>query len=607
VGVGAEVEANLGKVGNVLGLGEADRRVLLFFAVREVRPVLQDGLNLFRGQHRKEYIRKLARMLGESERAIRLSLAPDGPLMRSCVLRWERNSRNGHYVDLQMDALGELLLEPNFTLEKAIRTLATPAPASSLRYRDYPHLQGILGNLRPYLRAVLRKRHCGANFYLYGPPGTGKSELVRALAREMRAGLYEVSTEDGEGDPQSGARRLEALRGAQAFLQSRRALLVFDEAEDIFRGESVLSRSLASQRKGWMNRFFERNAVPTFWVSNSGRGLDPAFMRRFDFVFEVGNAPKNQRRRSYGKICGKEVPARTVHQLAECEALTPAVVARAHTVAGRIRSVKPSVRHEETLLQLVGETLKAQGHGSDALARPESPVPGHFDLASLNSNVPLAPIAEQLDPAASCRMCLYGPPGTGKTTFGHWLAQQLERPLCCKRVSDIVSPYLGETEQNLARIFRKAQEDREVLLIDEVDSFLQDRRQAHRSWEVSQVNELLTQMERFQGIFIASTNLVDGLDAASLRRFDLKISFGYLRGDQVRGLLERHCRELGLGRPGADVLARAEQLGNATPGDFANAARQHRFRRFGGPKAYWEAVESECRMKEGGARRPVGF
>ena len=49
-----------------------------------------------------------------------------------------------------------------------------------------------------------------------------------------------------------------------------------------------------------------------------------------------------------------------------------------------------------------------------------------------------------------------------------------------------------------------------MLLLDEVDSFLQDRRQARQSWEVTLVNEMLTQMETFHGIFIASTNRLDG-------------------------------------------------------------------------------------------------
>jgi transitional endoplasmic reticulum ATPase len=176
-----------------------------------------------------------------------------------------------------------------------------------------------------------------------------------------------------------------------------------------------------------------------------------------------------------------------------------------------------------------------------------------------------------------------------------------------KKASDILDPYVGRTEAKLAHLFQRAESDEAILMIDEVDSFLQDRRQAQRSWEVTQVNELLTQMERFEGIFIASTNLVDGLDPAALRRFDLKLAFDFLRPEQVALLLKRQSLQLELGTPTAATLREAQHLGNATPGDFANAARQHRYRKFTSPSAYLEAVAAECRMKEGGAARKVGF
>ena len=65
-------------------------------------------------------------------------------------------------------------------------------------------------------------------------------------------------------------------------------------------------------------------------------------------------------------------------------------------------------------------------------------------------------------------------------------------------------------------------------MIDEVDSFLRDREGAHHGWEVTQVNKMLTRTENFDGVFNDSTNLMDGFDLTALRRFDLKIRFGYL-------------------------------------------------------------------------------
>ncbi|MFW1806228.1 AAA family ATPase, partial [Acinetobacter baumannii] len=92
----------------------------------------------------------------------------------------------------------------------------------------------------------------------------------------------------------------------------------------------------------------------------------------------------------------------------------------------------------------------------------------------------------------------------GKTAFAKWLSERINRPLLIKRGSDLISAWVGETEKNLAKAFQEAEEMQAVLLLDEVDGLLQDRRQATRSWEVSQVNEFLVQMESFNGVMVAT-------------------------------------------------------------------------------------------------------
>ena len=169
-----------------------------------------------------------------------------------------------------------------------------------------------------------------------------------------------------------------------------------------------------------------------------------------------------------------------------------------------------------------------------------------------------------------------------------------------------MSPYVGENEQKIARAFRQAAQDGALLLIDEVDSFLQDRRGAQRGWEVSMVNEMLTQMESFSGVFIASTNLMLGLDQAALRRFDLKVKFDFLRPEQAWELVRRYCKQLQLPAPQPDLLTRTMRLQRLTPGDFAAVLRQHRFRPIQSPTTLISALEAECAVKEGG-KASIGF
>ena len=130
--------------------------------------------------------------------------------------------------------------------------------------------------------------------------------------------------------------------------------------------------------------------------------------------------------------------------------------------------------------------------------------------------------------------------------------------------------YVGESEKNIAEMFEQARKEEAVLLLDEADSFLRDRKGAHRNWEVTQVNELLTQMEAYTGIFICSTNLMDDLDTASLRRFDLKIKLDYLKPDQAWTLFRQVVKEQGgrLTQP-SKWKQQLSYYHNLTPGDFA--------------------------------------
>lgn len=204
------------------------------------------------------------------------------------------------------------------------------------------------------------------------------------------------------------------------------------------------------------------------------------------------------------------------------------------------------------------------------------------------------------------RICLYGPPGTGKTAYGQHVAAQLDRPLLLRRASDIISPWLGMTEKNLARMFRQAQEEEAVLLLDEADSFLQDRQGAQRSWKVTEVNEMLTQMETYEGIFIASTKLMTSLDTAALRRFDLKIRFDYPKPEQAWALFVDTRTQLGI-EDKQGLESSIARLGFLTPGDFSNVVRQARLRPVRSSIALLQRLRAECEMKSEAGRQGIGF
>jgi SpoVK/Ycf46/Vps4 family AAA+-type ATPase len=333
--------------------------------------------------------------------------------------------------------------------------------------------------------------------------------------------------------------------------------------------------------------------------------MDPAFVRRFDFVLEAKIPPRSVRHRILEQeTVGLPVSPVWIRQTAEHDRLTPAAIQQAAKVTRAVLGATPGVCVDDVIGRVLGNSLEAMG----ASRRPRNyaQAPTTYRLDVLNADRDLAVVLDGLKQTGAARACLYGPPGTGKTAFAHHLAEVLDKPLIVKRASDLQSKWLGEAEQNLARMFEEAALENAVLLLDEADSFLTDRRGAQRSWEVSQVNEMLTQMEAFEGIFIASTNLMGTLDQAALRRFDLKIHFDFMAPNQREALFRDCMASLGL-QMDVESLSAVSHLSRLTPGDFANVMRQSRLEPMTSGLGFAERLAQECHLKPGGIRRSIGF
>ncbi|MCG6535358.1 MAG: ATP-binding protein, partial [Syntrophales bacterium LBB04] len=187
---------------------------------------------------------------------------------------------------------------------------------------------------------------------------------------------------------------------------------------------------------------------------------------------------------------------------------------------------------------------------------------------------------------------------------------QLDREVLVRRGSDILGPFVGQSESNLAKAFEEAEREDAVLVIDEVDSLLGARANARCSWEVSLVNEFLASMERFHGIMLATTNCLPDLDPASLRRFTWKARFGHLRGEACMALYQATLAPL-VGQPvGPEEMATLVGMGGLTPGDFAVV--RDRLALQGGRKPthgqYLEALAVELKVKVAASGKPaIGF
>ena len=605
------IARNIAWLGKAAGLTRTDQAILHFVLIGLQHAGLENALDQIGGLTMVNLQALLVRVLGLRRDAIARSLDPTGSLARTGLL-WIDSSANYPFrakVEILSGLVDRLTggLEDSWDL---FRSAFVSAPEPSLSLEDYPHVSKDLQLLEPYLRECLRTRRKGSNILIYGPPGTGKTELARSLARKVGAELHEIASMGPRGESIEGDARFRGYRLAQAVLARRSGqILAFDEIEDVFKPHDEGPRSHranVSGMKAWVNKVLEGNAVPAIWISNNIDILDNSYIRRYDMVLELDIPPRSVRRRMLeSNLADLGVDKACKDKMAEHEGLSPALISR---VAGVTRTVQ-SVLGQDDAGQVVTHLL---GNSLNALGMPRTPrqsveVVTDYRPELLNTDCDLAAILSGLRAHGNGRLCLWGPPGSGKTAWGMHMAQALDRPLLLKRASDILSPYLGVAERNIASMFKEAKDMGALLLLDEADTFLQDRGQAQRPWEISQVNEMLTQMETFNnGVFVASTNLMETFDLAAMRRFDIKIKFDYLNLEQAYQMFQDVARRLGI-KEELSVKASIASMTVLTPGDFATVIRQARMSRPKDATELLARLDAECRLKPNYRRTVIGF
>lgn len=372
-----------------------------------------------------------------------------------------------------------------------------------------------------------------------------------------------------------------------------RVIVVMDEADDIFTGVDEDSRSNRTGSKVFINRLVENCRVPTIWITNHPYRLGDAVIRRMLCAVEFRKPNAAVRRRIVDRRAsslGLKLDDAASAKLAQLSA-SPAVLASA------MRAATLGKGDGEMAVAAVLSLQKAMGVSEPI---PLAPATIAFDAAFSSADADLAAIERSVAQAGpgSLSFLFTGLPGTGKSAFARHLADRLGMEVLEKRASDLMGMFVGETEAKIAAAFQEAADGERFLIFDEADSLLLDRRGAVRSWEISQVNEMLTWMERHPLPFAATSNLADRLDPAVQRRFIFKARFGAMTPDQIDLAFRRH---FGIAAPAA--LLRAEML---TPGDFAVVAKQARVTGVGDAETLARMLELEMSAKPGASRR-IGF
>ena len=595
-----DLEHNLNLLQANLGLNSAERDILRFVAIMYNYEVISNACSLLGDLNNIQATKAISKILNLRFGDVQKAFRKDGIFAKTSIIKLENNVHN---LKFKIDVINNNFMCDLFvkceSMDEIFESSIKPCSKTNLTTKNYPHIKEDVKILLSFLKSAVSKKQKGVNVLLYGSAGTGKTELSKVIASELNLKLYEVAYDDGDGYANEH-QRIRSYCLAQNVLSAGSNLLMYDEAEDIFNTNNDEKRQYG---KAFINRSLETNELPTIWITNNIFDMDEAVVRRFNLAIEIGIPTEDVRAKIIKKYSENLIDSKLVKKLAKNRFVAPAVVSNASLVVSNLNTKDKNKAFE----RVISNTLKAQGY--DEIEKDEKPsidLPSSYDPNFVNSDCDLNELMQGIKASKNARMCLYGVPGTGKSAYAKFIAKSLKKPIIIKKGSDLLSMYLGETEKNIALAFKEAKEKHAVLVFDEVDSFLQDRSMAARSWEVTQVNEMLVQMESFDGIFIATTNLIDNLDKACLRRFDLKLEFGYLLPEQAQNLFKKECTLLKV-KFDENAAKKVSNLGLLTPGDFASVRRQAKFRPIKNGDDFCYRLELEVALKNEAKSVKIGF
>ena len=415
---------------------------------------------------------------------------------------------------------------------------------------------------------------------LHGPPGCGKTLIARTLAKIAGVSFFSISGPEiinkYYGESEARLRKL--------FDQAQReapAILFIDEIDALApkRDQSFgdLEKRVVAQLLTLMDGLDDRGQVIIIGATNRPNALDPALRRpgRFDREIEIP-VPDQQGRREILEIHTQPMPltkgvdlndmARRTHGFvgadlaalcreAALQALrrvlkkTPVTQLDSGSIkvglpdfAAAFREVEPSALRE-TVISVPNVKWEEVGGLSTVKSRLIEAVEWPLRYGHLFAQAGLRP---------SRGILLVGPPGCGKTLLAKALATESQANFVAMKGADLHSKYVGESEQRLRDIFRKARQAAPcILFFDELDAFLPARGMMGLDAAVSEriLAQFLVEMdgiEELKGVLVlGATNRVDRLDEAILRpgRFDEIVKFAPPDSMEREEILKIHLKQ----------------------------------------------------------------
>ena len=554
----------------------------------------------------QQLIRLVSKTIGTSENKTKQMLGYESKLVQLGILKANLYENAPVHVRLGLlDSLFENLSEEELNYSHFSADF-TRASFADLTINDFPHLLDDIDDLQVFIQQVCKSQTKGMNILIYGPEASGKTQFIKALADRLDLALYEMSFPVAKKTPMETL--LSSISRVQHLLEGdEKNLLLVDDLQNQFENDSsdFMDSGSSSSLKRLVNTSIGKNQLPTIWVTNRLDIFSYRDLSRFSYCLEL-KKPTRAMRQDFlrKKIGNSNISESWIVRTAMKENIPFETLEKIANFTKLVCSSKENQSAEVVFDKALSKATKflRSADSAESLYSAEK-----YNQDFINADADLAYVSDALKGHSEARICLSGPPGCGKTGYAHHLGSLLDTPVITKKGSDILGRYLGDTEQNLAGAFQEAKSRDALLLIDEVDGLLSNRQDAQRNWEVSIVNELLTQIDTFKGLLVVTTNLFEKLDPAAMRRFDLKVKFDYLNDKQIKQFWNMYIQQHSL-KNNDQLRQEAMCLKELTPGDFANIERQSKFMPLKDTYDLLNRLKKEASFKhEHGQKKAIGF
>jgi SpoVK/Ycf46/Vps4 family AAA+-type ATPase len=432
----------------------------------------------------------------------------------------------------------------------AFARLVLPNTALDELILDPSMVDALLRRLDQWLPEAARKRRehkasSALSIHLRGGSGLGKSALVRALARQLGMAVIECDCSLLQAqDPQSAAEDLLELLHAGVLLG---ALVAFDRIDLLLPGGPVL----AALRRG-----LDSISAVVFLLGEAELSENTGLPWRSLVDLQL-NPPDADEREA---IWMRELQHASLHEDVEAGLLANQYPLSGAQIRNAARDAILKSENGRLNLEALSDSASDQLRADlSEYARPRATKLGLDDLVlpptekeSIREIITACKqratvlhkwgLRRRLAYGTGIVALFAGEPGTGKTLSSQIIAEAVGMSLYQIAIPSIVSKWIGETERNISLIFRRARASKAILLLDEADSLLATRTEVKDStdrYANMSTNQLLQEIEAFEGVVILTSNREQNLDPAAERRILFRVHFPFPGPDERAELWRR--------------------------------------------------------------------